>query len=118
MFREIVRRPQIADLARLHVVPHQACAESARVGAALLTSPPERFHCHVADCGSLVAASIPVTLHQCMKAGLVGRGDQVLLLGTSARLFASGDGVPCLTGPGTIVGKPSQSRGTRHDRRP
>ena len=46
--------------------------------------PEDRFHRHVADYGNLVAASMPVLLHQCLESGAIATGSQVMLVGTSA----------------------------------
>jgi len=40
--------------------------------------------------GNCVAASIPLTLHEVLRAGRVDRGDKLLLLGTGAGLSLGG----------------------------
>ncbi len=83
MFRRIVCRPHV-DLGRLHVVPHQGAPKALEMVRRWLKVPEERFHRNVADYGNLVAASVPVLLHQCLENGPVRAGSQVMLLGTSA----------------------------------
>lgn len=89
MFRRIVNRPQV-NLAELHVVPHQGAPKALELVRRWVEMPEDRFHCHVADYGNLAAASIPVTLHQCIEKGIIHRGSQVMLLGTSAGYSQAG----------------------------
>ncbi|MGD9127073.1 MAG: ketoacyl-ACP synthase III, partial [Planctomycetia bacterium] len=83
MVRRIMDRPHV-DPARIHVVPHQGAPKAIEMVRRWVKMPEDRFHNHVADYGNLVAASIPVTLYQCMERGILGEGNQVMLLGTSA----------------------------------
>lgn len=83
MFRKIAARPHV-DVAGLHVVPHQGAPRALEMVRRWIEMPEDRFHRHAADYGSIAAASIPITLHQCMEWGVIGRGHQVMLLGTSA----------------------------------
>jgi 3-oxoacyl-[acyl-carrier-protein] synthase-3 len=83
MFRQIVSCPHV-DLARLHVIPHQGAPKALEMVRRWIDVPEERFHRHVADYGNLVAASMPVLLHQCMESGAIRAGSQVMVVGTSA----------------------------------
>jgi 3-oxoacyl-[acyl-carrier-protein] synthase III len=83
MFREIVERPHV-DIAQLHVVPHQGAPKALDMVRRWIEMPEDRFHCQVQDYGSIVAASIPITLHRCMESEVIGPGCPVMLLGTSA----------------------------------
>ena len=83
MFQKIAERPHV-DVAGLHVVPHQGAPRALEMVRRWIDMPAERFHRHAADYGSIAAASIPITLHQCLEWGAIGPGQQVMLLGTSA----------------------------------
>lgn len=83
MVRKILHRAEI-DARQLHVVPHQGAPKSMGIIQRALKIPDDRFHDYVADYGNLVAASIPVVLHLCMKDGSIPEHSRVMLLGTSA----------------------------------
>jgi 3-oxoacyl-[acyl-carrier-protein] synthase-3 len=83
MFRQIAECPQV-DLDRLHMVPHQGAPKALEMARRWIDFPEDRFHRNVADYGNLVAASMPALLHQCLESGAIGKGSQVMLLGTSA----------------------------------
>jgi 3-oxoacyl-[acyl-carrier-protein] synthase III len=83
MFHRIAAHPHV-DVAKLHVVPHQGAPRALEMVRRWIDMPEDRFHCHAADYGSIAAASIPITLHQCLERGVIDRGRQVMLLGTSA----------------------------------
>jgi 3-oxoacyl-[acyl-carrier-protein] synthase III len=74
----------------LHVVPHQASPHAVEAMRRKLDLNPGRFHDRVAAMGNLSAASIPTVFHQCRQEGLIQRGDNVLLLGTSAGYSQAG----------------------------
>ena len=72
-----------------HVVPHQASA----AGLALLARygwPEGRIEVTLTHLGNVVAASLPLTLHQALERGHAGPGDTVLLAGTGAGLSTGG----------------------------
>jgi len=46
--------------------------------------PPGKMVVTVHDQGNVIAASIPLALHEVITSGRLGRGQTVLLLGTSA----------------------------------
>lgn len=66
------------------VVPHQASAPGLRRMARRLGIPQEKMVVTVQDQGNVIAASIPLALHEVITSGRLGRGQTVLLLGTSA----------------------------------
>ncbi len=74
----------------VHVIPHQAAPKALGLVRRLLRFRAERFHNRVAQMGNLIAASIPAVLHQCRAEGVIGPGDAVLLLGTSAGYSQAG----------------------------
>lgn len=71
------------------VIPHQTSA----AGMTLLRRygwPEEKIETTLEHLGNVVAASIPLTLHQALEQGCVTGGDQVLLVGTGAGLTTTG----------------------------
>lgn len=66
------------------VVPHQASAPGLRRMARRLGIPREKMIVTVCDQGNVIAASIPLALHEAIASGRLRRGQTVLLLGTSA----------------------------------
>jgi 3-oxoacyl-[acyl-carrier-protein] synthase III len=74
----------------LQVVPHQASPRAVDAVRRSLGFEPGRFHNRAAVMGNLSAASVPTVFHQCRQEGLIARGDQVLLLGTSAGYSQAG----------------------------
>lgn len=66
------------------VVPHQASAPGLRRMARRLGMPREKMIVTVCDQGNVIAASIPLALHEAIASGRLQRGQTVLLLGTSA----------------------------------
>lgn len=69
------------------VIPHQA----SQAGLALLQRfgwPAERVEVTLPYLGNVIAASLPLTLHQALEAGRAREGHSVLLLGTGAGLIA------------------------------
>jgi len=83
MVRKVLDRPEV-DLSMLHIVPHQGAPKSLDIMRRHLAFPEDRYYNNVAQYGNLVAASIPVTLHQCLKNEKIRAGDRVMLIGTSA----------------------------------
>lgn len=69
---------------QVHIVPHQASPFAVESIRRLIEHPSERYYNRVAQMGNMVAASMPVILHQVLTEGLIRRGDHVMLLGTSA----------------------------------
>lgn len=55
-----------------------------------LNIPAERFMDIIEDHGNMIAASIPLALHEAIKQERIKRGDKVLLIGTSAGLSLGG----------------------------
>ncbi|RKN77142.1 beta-ketoacyl-ACP synthase III [Paenibacillus ginsengarvi] len=72
------------------VVPHQGSAMAMRLLARKLGIPDDRLLCITPDHGNTIAASIPMGLHEAIRGGRIGRGERVLLLGTSAGLSLGG----------------------------
>ncbi len=71
------------------VIPHQTSA----AGMALLRRyhwPQEKIETTLEHLGNVVAASIPLTLHQALENGRIERGDQILMVGTGAGLTTTG----------------------------
>ncbi len=70
-------------------VPHQA----SRMGLEMLKAfgwPPERVRITLDRYGNCVAASLPLTLYEGVRAGAIRRGDELLLIGTGAGLSLGG----------------------------
>ncbi len=68
----------------IHVVPHQASPFAVESIRRLINHPADRYYNRVSQMGNMVAASMPVILHQVISEGQIVRGDYVMLLGTSA----------------------------------
>lgn len=71
------------------VIPHQTSA----AGMQLLRRynwPAEKVETTLESFGNVIAASIPLTLHQALIRDRIGRGDRVLLVGTGAGLTTTG----------------------------
>jgi 3-oxoacyl-[acyl-carrier-protein] synthase-3 len=68
------------------VVPHQASRHALDLLAARLGFREEQVVRNLADRGNVIAASIPLALHEAVAAGRLRRGDPVLLAGTGAGL--------------------------------
>ncbi|GAA5503558.1 3-oxoacyl-[acyl-carrier-protein] synthase 3 [Deinococcus xinjiangensis] len=71
------------------VIPHQA----SQAGLNLMTRygwPAERIEVTLPTLGNVIAASLPLTLHQALKGGRAKAGDTLLLVGTGAGLIAGG----------------------------
>lgn len=72
------------------VVPHQASLSAMNILQKKLNIKSERMINIVEDYGNMIAASIPMALHQAIKSGKLSRGEKVLLLGTSAGVSVGG----------------------------
>jgi 3-oxoacyl-[acyl-carrier-protein] synthase-3 len=83
MVEALLQRSGIAR-EHLQVLPHQASPRAVEAMRRFLGFPMERYHNRVERFGNLVSASIPALLHQCRREQIIGTGDRVLLLGTSA----------------------------------
>lgn len=68
------------------IVPHQASLLALNIMQSKLGIPKEKFYINVNRYGNLVAASIPMSLHELMENKTIVEGDQVLLLSTAAGL--------------------------------
>ena len=71
------------------VIPHQTSA----AGMGLLRRygwPAEKVETTLEHLGNVVAASIPLTLHQALHGGRITEGDRILLVGTGAGLTTTG----------------------------
>lgn len=77
-FGEAYRETEIA------IIPHQASPRALQLVQHALNIPQDRFHVQVDRLGNMAAASIPVMLDRLRCDRVVNRGDQVMLLGTSA----------------------------------
>ncbi|WP_135229395.1 3-oxoacyl-ACP synthase III family protein [Deinococcus fonticola] len=72
-----------------HVIPHQA----SQAGLTLMERfgwPAERIEVTLPHLGNVIAASLPLTLHQAMREKRVAEGKTILLVGTGAGLIAGG----------------------------
>ncbi len=83
MVRRILESPRIAP-DHLQVIPHQASPKAMTLFRRHLGFKKKQCHGDIENHGNLVAAGIPVTLHQAMADGRIVQGQQVMLLGSSA----------------------------------
>ena len=72
------------------VIPHQASGMAMRIMASKLGFSDQQMVNILAHHGNMIAASIPLALHEAIVQKRVERGDRVLLLGTSAGLSLGG----------------------------
>lgn len=72
------------------VVPHQGSAMAMRLLQRKLGIAERQLMYISRDHGNTIAASIPMGLHEAIVQGRIGRGDRVLLLGTSAGFSIGG----------------------------
>ncbi|MFS0916675.1 beta-ketoacyl-ACP synthase III [Brevibacillus sp. 179-C 1.1 NHS] len=72
------------------VIPHQASGMAMRIMAGKLGFHDQQMVNILADHGNVIAASIPMALHEAITQKHVRRGDHLLLLGTSAGLSLGG----------------------------
>lgn len=75
------------------VVPHQASVLALSLMRKKLNIPAEKFHINVQKYGNLVAASIPMSLHELMESKALVDGDKALLLSTAAGLTIGAMGI-------------------------
>ena len=68
------------------VIPHQASALALQLMRNKLEIPKEKFHINVHKYGNLVAASIPMSIHELIENKTLVSGDSALLLSTAAGL--------------------------------
>lgn len=83
-----------------HLIAHQANARILATVGAELGIAPERVYSNIADVGNTVAASVPLALADAAAAGVLSRGDRVLLTA-----FGGGTtwGAAALTWPELVV---------------
>ncbi|MDT3424754.1 3-oxoacyl-[acyl-carrier-protein] synthase-3 [Paenibacillus forsythiae] len=72
------------------VIPHQASGLALRIMRQKLGYTDEKFMNIISTHGNVIAASIPMALHESIKQNKIQRGDKLLLLGTSAGLSLGG----------------------------
>ncbi|WP_269747586.1 beta-ketoacyl-ACP synthase III [Brevibacillus parabrevis] len=72
------------------VIPHQASGMALRIMRTKLGFMEQQMVDIMADHGNVIAASIPMALHEAISQKRVARGDCLLLLGTSAGLSLGG----------------------------
>ncbi|XID94516.1 beta-ketoacyl-ACP synthase III [Paenibacillaceae bacterium WGS1546] len=72
------------------VVPHQGSAMAVRLMRKKLGIAERQLVYITPDHGNTIAASIPMGLHEAIRAGRIERGDRVLLIGTAAGLTLGG----------------------------
>ena len=72
------------------VIPHQASYASMALMQRKLELPDEKVMYTIANHGNTIASSIPIALHEAIEQKRMARGDQILLLGTSAGLSIGG----------------------------
>lgn len=75
------------------IVPHQASVLALNLMRSKLNIPSEKFHINVHKYGNLVAASIPMSLHELLQNGKITQGDKVLMLSTAAGLTIGAMGI-------------------------
>ncbi|NRA44793.1 MAG: beta-ketoacyl-ACP synthase 3 [Oligoflexales bacterium] len=69
-----------------HVIPHQASMPSIRILQKKLNIPDHKLANIVANHGNIIAASIPMALHETIESEAPARGSKMLFIGTSAGL--------------------------------
>ncbi len=72
------------------VIPHQASLMALKLMCKQLRIPDEKFMIIIQNHGNTIAASVPMTLYEAIKQGKIGRGDRIMLLGTSAGFSVGG----------------------------
>lgn len=72
------------------VIPHQASQGAMRLIRKRLGIESDKFMSIVETHGNVVAASLPMALHEAIREQKITRGDKVMLLGTSAGLSLGG----------------------------
>lgn len=72
------------------VIPHQASGMAMRIMTGKLGLTDQQMVNILAEHGNVIAASIPMALHEAIGQKRITRGDQVMLLGTSAGLSLGG----------------------------
>lgn len=72
------------------VIPHQASLMAMRLLRKHLGISTDRLMVIAQDYGNVIAASIPMALHEAIRQGKVKRGDRIMLLGTSAGFSVGG----------------------------
>ncbi|MBB6214311.1 3-oxoacyl-[acyl-carrier-protein] synthase-3 [Anaerosolibacter carboniphilus] len=72
------------------VIPHQASKVAMNLVRKRLGIDEGRFMTIIENHGNVIAASIPLALHEAIKQNRIQRGDTVMLLGTSAGLSIGG----------------------------
>lgn len=72
------------------VIPHQASLSAMNLLQKKLNIKPEQMINIVEKFGNMIAASIPMALHQAIKTQKLSRGNRALLLGTSAGMSVGG----------------------------
>jgi 3-oxoacyl-[acyl-carrier-protein] synthase-3 len=96
------------------VIPHQA---NKRIGDAIaerLGIPPEKVFQNIQRYGNTTAASVPIALSEARAAGLIERGDLVVLAAFGAG-FALPRGGPVSAGRPRSASRPSRPARTRRD---
>ena len=68
------------------VIPHQASLLGLRLVQRKLDIPNDKYFINVQKYGNLVAASIPMALHELLEEGKISKGDDILFLCTAAGL--------------------------------
>jgi 3-oxoacyl-[acyl-carrier-protein] synthase-3 len=72
------------------VIPHQASQSGLQIMRRRLGIPSEKYFVNVQNQGNVIAASIPLALHDAYAQGRIKRGDKVMLLGSSAGVSLGG----------------------------
>lgn len=72
------------------IVPHQASSSGMRLIAKKLNVSSEKVINIISNHGNVIAASVPMALHQGIDDGRIQRGDMVMLIGISAGLSFGG----------------------------
>jgi len=72
------------------VIPHQANAKAMRLVQRRLRIRDDQMLFILRERGNTISATLPMALHAALEGGRVGRGDRVLLVGTSAGFSLGG----------------------------
>lgn len=89
-FNEVLEKTQLDSNDLRLVIPHQASAMAMRIIRQKLNIPEEKFMSIIETHGNVIAASIPLALHEAIEQNKLQRGDKVMLLGSSAGLSLGG----------------------------
>lgn len=90
MVNELLNEADITKEDLKLVIPHQASLMAMRIMRKKLGFSENQFFSFIHNYGNMIAASIPIGIHEAIAQGKLNRGDKFLLLGTSAGLSIGG----------------------------